>query len=584
MSYSQDIRFGAAVDQTTMELGSFLQLTLTVDGTQSADPVDLPDIEGVQSRYLGPSTHISIINGQSTQSIAFLYHLYPSKVGQFQIPAVNITISGQNYTTQPINFTVVNSLGPTSHGQGHAPPTAGSLQDRIFVVMGLEKSEFYINEQIPVTIKLLINNVAVGDIQYPKFEHVGFSVDEYQAHKRYEQVIAGIRYQIFEFKTFAYPTRTGDLTLGPTRQVCSIRFKKPRPRGRRNIFDDDFFGGFFETYSTRSVTLESDALAVKVLPLPEAGKPEGFTGAVGRFGFEATVSPREVRVGDPITVRITVFGEGNLKMVKMPSFPEGGKKLFKSYDPQISEEDGKKIFEQVVIPKTDKIESVSSIRLSYFDPQKKQYQTVTRGPFPLKVQKVEEGEGLKVVGLPRQGGPLIFEEEDLGRDIIFIKDRPGAFKSAGSRLYKNFLFLLSVALAIVVWLGCLAVYHITHKIKTDVRFARRLKAPRHAKKGLQEAKAYMNQGDQKQFYDTLFKTLQSYLGNRFHMPAGTITLETIRDVVKEKKLKETILEDIKIVFDECEVVRYASAQLDKDKVRDRYRQTEKIIDFFEREW
>ena len=94
---AQDISFEATVNSTKVNLGSAIQLSLTANGTQDFNPVDLPLIDNVESRYLGPATRISIINGQSTMSKSNIYTLFPKKVGHFQIPAINVILNGQDY-------------------------------------------------------------------------------------------------------------------------------------------------------------------------------------------------------------------------------------------------------------------------------------------------------------------------------------------------------------------------------------------------------------------------------------------------------------------------------------------------------
>ena len=73
----QDISVSAEVNTNRVELGSFAELTLKIQGTQSVSAPQLPKIEGFQTRYVGPSTNITIINGQQSSAISFVYYLYP---------------------------------------------------------------------------------------------------------------------------------------------------------------------------------------------------------------------------------------------------------------------------------------------------------------------------------------------------------------------------------------------------------------------------------------------------------------------------------------------------------------------------
>ena len=64
--------------------------------------------------------------------------------------------------------------------------------------------------------------------------------------------------------------------------------------------------------------VNSQPLKLTVLPLPEQGKPEGFYGLVGRYTIEASATPTQVSVGDPITLIIKIGGSRYLKPVQWP--------------------------------------------------------------------------------------------------------------------------------------------------------------------------------------------------------------------------------------------------------------------------
>src|SRR3989338_1605274 len=81
-----DITFEASVNKSRVPLGSTVQLTLAVRGTETTPAIETPDIANVQVRYLGPSTQITIINGQYSRTNSYIYSLYPSQVGKFTVP------------------------------------------------------------------------------------------------------------------------------------------------------------------------------------------------------------------------------------------------------------------------------------------------------------------------------------------------------------------------------------------------------------------------------------------------------------------------------------------------------------------
>src|SRR5262245_59437052 len=93
--FAEDISLTATVESNHVTLGNSTRLVLTVKGTQKVEPVELPAIDGLDTKYLGPQTAVSIVNGQYSSSKSFIYVLFSNKVGKFTIPALSMTIDGK---------------------------------------------------------------------------------------------------------------------------------------------------------------------------------------------------------------------------------------------------------------------------------------------------------------------------------------------------------------------------------------------------------------------------------------------------------------------------------------------------------
>lgn len=431
---AQDITAVTTVSATKVELGTAFQLTVTINGADTIAPVQLPKIDGLETRYLGPSTRVSIINGKMSRSTGLMFTVIPLKTGQFQIPALTIPINGQDYTTQAIAITVVDS-GNLNSGQaaGTNQDASSALRDKIFIVLSTAKKEAYLNEPIPLLVKLFIGDLTVKNVQYPSFEHDGFAIESFGEPLRGQQVLGGVNYQVMEFHAFIYPTRTGSLTLGPAKLGANILIKNSRGERRADrfgdFFGDDIFDNFLGGYETKTIMVESANIGLKILDLPDDGKPADFSGGVGKYKLEMTVSPTTIKVGDPLTIRMRIAGDGNMKSVAFPVLK--GSDDFKVYDPKISQHDGEKILEQVVLPKHDQVTAFPEVRFSYFDSSDHMYRTVTQGPFALTVSPLNKGEEAKVVGINdgdiMEVGDIVPEE--LGRDIRFIKETMGSLQN-----------------------------------------------------------------------------------------------------------------------------------------------------------
>ena len=397
-AWAEDVSVQASVSAAKVSLKEVVQLRLTVNGSKDAlGPVNLPTIDGFDVRYLGPSTNISIVNGDYHSERSFIYNLFPTKAGHLQVPAITIDVNGKSYATKPVDVEVVN--GPSGNAEAqpdqNAAPTVESLKDKIFLAVNVPVTDVYVNERVPLTIKLFVREIPIRDIQMPKLEAEGFSLDSYQQPKQYAQVVNGLRYEVVEFKVFLYPNRLGAVNVGPAQVEGNLLYKTDRHNPfTGSALDDDFFSGIFNSYSTRPVTVSAAPLTLHVSPLPEP-QPEGFSGAVGLFDFTAGVTPPEVKVGDPLTLRMTVSGSGNWKNWHMPVFSDSH---FKTYDPQIKDDANTRTLEQVIIPTQEGTTEVPATHFIYFDPSAKEYKTLTQGPFAVQVSKADPGQEFKAVG------------------------------------------------------------------------------------------------------------------------------------------------------------------------------------------
>jgi len=108
------------------------------------------------------------------------------------------------------------------------------------------------------------------------------------------------------------------------------------------------------------------------------------------------LSARELRAGDPLTLKLVVHGDGNVGRLVPPAvppsrdwqtFPPVGETLPSSSIQQR----GFAIFTYTLIPLNDKITATPAIPFSYFDPHKKEYVDLTVPVAPITVTPGPDG-------------------------------------------------------------------------------------------------------------------------------------------------------------------------------------------------
>lgn len=580
---AEDISFEASVDKNKISLGDAVGLHLTFYGTNSPSAPNLPAIDGFDARYLGPSSQISIVNGRTSMSVSHLYTLLPKKEGALTIPSLRVDYQGKTYTSQPITIQVVRGpVSETAGGPAAGPPS--NLSDRLFVVVEPGKIKAYQNESIPLTVKLCINNLAVRDIQYPVFSGKNFSMEDFGEPKQYQETAGGILYDVIRFDTQIHAGAAGVLTLGPASLKCNL-IAQNRNR-QQSMFGEAFFGSdafndFFGRYQAHPVDLTSNETAITILALPEAGKPADFAGAIGQYDFQLDADPKEVKVGDPITLKMLVSGAENLKTLMPPEFKGGDD--FKAYEPETKQEATVKTFTEVIIPRNDKIKEIPAISFSFFNPEAGEYQTITKGPIPIKVNPLPKEEALKVYENPPQAGAEeAGAKETLGRDIVYIKELPGVLKLKGKPLCASIYFAAFQIVSVIFLIGIFLYSKERNRLLSDIRYARRLRASRKARKSLMILERLLETRKGPEFFDEAFKALREYIGDKFHLPSAGITISVVDDILQAKGVERNILDKVKLLFAECDMARYASSEITLDKMKTVYALLTGVIDALER--
>jgi hypothetical protein len=120
------------------------------------------------------------------------------------------------------------------------------------------------------------------------------------------------------------------------------------------------------------------------------------------------------------------------------------------------------------------------------------------------------------------------------------------------------------------------------RLRTDIVYARRLSAPRKAKKGLRRAESYLKDNRSAEFYGSVYKTLQEYIGDRYHIPAGGITSDIVDTELKDRTMDEGVLNKLKNIFKDCDIARYASSGLVKSDMEKTLKELREVIDYMER--
>jgi len=179
----------------------------------------------------------------------------------------------------------------------------------------------------------------------------------------------------FEVLTLRYrwtPLVAGTSAIAPVelRYAFATRFEEDFLRGRQPIDRQD-----------ASVVSTPGQLTVQ--PLPTAGRPAGFTGAVGDFTVTAAVDVPRVPLGGTFALSVTVRGDGNLeRFAPMPAPELDGFHVQGTVERRIA---GARTFVFDVLALREGDTAVPALSFAAFSPSRGAWVTHTVGPVPIVV-------------------------------------------------------------------------------------------------------------------------------------------------------------------------------------------------------
>lgn len=499
----------------------------------------------------GPNQSVKNVyaNGVRSFKKTYSYFLSPKKRGNFTIGQAVITIDDEVYKTVPIKIEVTAAVDKPK--DPNDPNYIAS--ENIHLVAEVSKTNPYLNEAITVVYKLYVSpSIAVDDIKeidIPRYNDFWSQNISTQGLKVQNGTYNGEDYRYLVYrKAVLYPQKSGKLNIEPLSLDLAMRV----PTNRRDIFGSRMMTRVKKTISAGNKT-------INVKPLPEAGKPADFTGAVGNFDFNVFTSKRVLDASESLQLKVEVKGNGNLKLFKLPkiSLPSS----LEVYEPEHNESvktnlsgmKGSISDSYTVVPQYRGKYPIPSISFSYFDLETKSYKRLSSAEIVIDVSNgpsntTGTNENNSISSTGKQ--PVILNNDQ----FAFIKSSTNFTSIQPSYFFKTKGFwslLLLPFLAIP-----LAIFIRKNKATrdADVYGNRIRKADRLAKKYLKGAKKSL--GQKEAFYIALEKALHNYLKAKLHIETNELSKDKINSLLKGRKVDDDTIKDFIDILESCELARY----------------------------
>lgn len=528
------------------KLGVNERLRVDFEMNQDGDNFKAPSFSGF-TIVGGPNQAVSNswINGKRTYSKTYSFFLEPTARGKFTIGQAEITVDGEIYKTSPIQVEVTAAVDS---------PTDGNNMDfvaseNLHLVAEISHTNPFLNEAITVVYKLYVSpRVSVSnwrEMDSPVYRDFWSQNIDIKQLKIESGEYEGEPYRFVVLrKTILYPQKTGELIIEPLTLSVSVDV----PSERRDIF-----GG--RLYTTVDKTVAAGKKTINVKPLPDAGKPADFTGAVGKFDFKVIPGNTELAATESMNVKVQVTGNGNLKLFELPKLEVPAS--IEKYEPERTENvrtdlngtQGTLTDNYTLVPTRQGEFTIPALTFSYFDVRSQTYKTISSKEFSLEVERAPAGS--TIAG----SGSVAKQSVEVNRDQFrYIKLKTNLRPVDAGPFFNSVTFWSLMTLPFAFLLAAIFFGKKREAMVNDVRGNRIKKANRLARKYLSEAKK--NLGDHGKFYIALERALHNYLRAKLHIQTSDMSKERVKALLDERNVDQKTSGDFIALLSSCEFARY----------------------------
>ena len=382
-----DVRVGLSAREAYV--GMPVTLQVEVRNASKVDPPTIAPLDGLDVKLVGTparSTQITTINGRTTtrSTLTYRFEITPQRSGSFHIAPITVHADGQDLQTQPIDFVASKS----------------ETGDLIFVEVAGKQKDIYVGQALDLTLKIWLRpfrdserNLTLSEVDMwrlisdrtswgPFADRLQQLADADQRPAgrevlRKDQSGAEHSYYLYEIDATIYPKRPGTISANDVKVAVNYPTALGKSRDPfAGFFDDEFFSSPFSSRlmvkSVRPVLAEAAVEPIHVLPIPTAGQPADYRGAVGKYAIATEATPTSVKAGDPINLLIGVSGSGPMELVQAPPLADLAELTadFKVPNESLAGfvKGDRKVFSTTIRPRKEGITQIPSIPFSYFDP------------------------------------------------------------------------------------------------------------------------------------------------------------------------------------------------------------------------
>ncbi|MFL2490122.1 MAG: BatD family protein [Candidatus Neomarinimicrobiota bacterium] len=420
------------VSNKNVSLNESLDFIIKLENIDTNPEVNFAPMLDYFSIISGPNigSEYKFINGKKSSSRSISWRIIPKKTGKIKIPNLEVKVGKKIYLTEDITISVSEQI-------------SNANTNDMFLKVEISNSNVKIGEQITIKYIFFTRMASrVIETEFPEFE--GFWVEklydpsgtQIDPDSWDDVVIDNYKYKSLKlYEVALFPLSDGVFDLEP--MIMKVETKEKDPSFKRLFWDDPFFDTFSQ--KTKARILVSDKKTIKVENLKN--QPDNFTGAVGVFEINSSLSSLNVENGTPVTFYLELAGEGNLDNIGRPEidFPdnfdifEGEIKKDRNISDRVS---GSIIWEYNLIPRKSGNYTIKSVEFPFFHTGINSWKKIKTNPIKFSVIKTLDTEYNKTNG-----------NFSSSQEIRYIKlNMPSWKKENSDKFYIGYISILLLSL------------------------------------------------------------------------------------------------------------------------------------------
>jgi hypothetical protein len=572
------VEFYQQVDRTQVGTEDTFRLTVVmadapddakVQFPQSPDFEVLSNAQSTQMSYTLGSGGVGTIKRVQRWTLT----MRANRTGNVTIPPSQLTAGGKVQKTEAIKMEVVKGrsggsqqpqaqrptiqtpfgpmpafppgFGDDDPFNGFPTPDVPRSDSDLFLRSSLDKEEAFVGEQVMFTLVLFsrVDAANVDNVNLPRLD--GVWVEDLDSPTRLvpeHREINGIPYRAYVVMRRAlFAMKPGNVQI--------------------TAAEADITTGYL--FNGHRVHRRSNPQSLKVKPLPPGGPPGMKVSMVGKWRLSAEASQTKVALGEPVQVKVTLEGKGNLKDAVVPALK--GPNGVKVYDPTTTDKmsvnkttvQGKRVVEYVVLPQQTGRFTLPGLSIWYFDPEKRAYEEAKTDPIELTVGA---GQGSSNAIATNNGSNAAIDPTTKNRlEAGGLKPlrHTGQFVAPKKPLHQVpwFLALALMPLGLTLAMGLVGASK--KVLGTASPEAHRRQKSKEARRRLAAAEKILSTAKPNDFYSEVEKAVTGFLDARLQLSSAGLTRDQLEAKLAASTCPPEVRPKVRAVLDTCDMGRFA---------------------------